>query len=303
MKTIFHKTLQYSLKKTISLCKLTQKALSHINQSQIRRQFIKSGLAPWSCGYIEYRNSMINRLLNDHTQLIKFSAPITSSLPEGFGFGLDERCVEWPWAMANLRSDDKVIMDAGSALNHELILSLPAWKDRDLTIITLAPEETCQWWRGISYSYSDLRHLPFRDNWFDAIISISTLEHVGLDNSSVSNNASLKEKSTTDVFRAFSELRRALRPGGRLLFTVPFGKYENHKFFQQFDAHLLKEAANVFSPSKMENTFFRYTSKGWHIANMNECTNESFAINALSKIVEPDLAAAARAVACCIWTK
>lgn len=117
------RVLQYILRKLINLCSLAQKIHNYVDQSKNRKQFIKSGFVPWSSGYIEYRNSLVSQILNDNAQLIKFSTPISSSLPTGFGFGLDERCVEWPWAIANLHPDDKVIMDAGSALNHELILT------------------------------------------------------------------------------------------------------------------------------------------------------------------------------------
>ena len=35
--------------------------------------------------------------------------------------------------------------------------------------------------RGISYVYCDLRDLPLRDAFYDTVISLSTLEHVGMD--------------------------------------------------------------------------------------------------------------------------
>jgi hypothetical protein len=35
--------------------------------------------------------------------------------------------------------------------------------------------------KGTSYRYGDLRRFPLGDNWFDEIISISTLEHIGMN--------------------------------------------------------------------------------------------------------------------------
>ena len=37
-------------------------------------------------------------------------------------------------------------------------------------------------WLGVSCLYEDLRALPYRASYFDAVACISTLEHVGMDN-------------------------------------------------------------------------------------------------------------------------
>jgi SAM-dependent methyltransferase len=52
---------------------------------------------------------------------------------------------------------------------------------------------------------ADVRALPFADGEFDAIVSNSTLDHF---------------RSTDEIVRALRELRRVLRPGGRLLLTL-----------------------------------------------------------------------------------
>lgn len=52
---------------------------------------------------------------------------------------------------------------------------------------------------------ADVRRLPFRDGAFDAIVSISTLDH-------------FRDRSDIDI--AITELHRALKPGGRLILTL-----------------------------------------------------------------------------------
>jgi len=54
-------------------------------------------------------------------------------------------------------------------------------------------------------SQADVRHLPFEDATFDAIVSNSTLDHFG---------------SVADIQTALVELRRVLRPGGTLIVTL-----------------------------------------------------------------------------------
>ena len=51
----------------------------------------------------------------------------------------------------------------------------------------------------------DVRHLPYADDAFDAIVSISTLDHFD---------------SRDDIPRALVEIHRILRPGGGLLITL-----------------------------------------------------------------------------------
>jgi len=36
--------------------------------------------------------------------------------------------------------------------------------------------------KGISYIFEDLRESCFRDDYFDIVVSLSTIEHIGLDN-------------------------------------------------------------------------------------------------------------------------
>lgn len=62
-----------------------------------------------------------------------------------------------------------------------------------------------------------LRDLPFGDEEFDVAIAISTLEHIGRDNTQY--GLAVEESDTLDA--ALHELRRVAK---RLLITVPSGK-------------------------------------------------------------------------------
>ena len=132
-----------------------------------------------------------------------------------------------------------------------------------------------------------------------------------MDNSLYSPNHEIDESDVKAFQPAILELKRVLRPGGRLLLTVPFGKYKNFRIFQQFDKELLENAASVFNASKQENYFYRYTKNGWQISSANECADcdySNHAISVFNKSVdgvqpEKDYASAARSVACVIWQK
>ena len=75
---------------------------------------------PWSNGYVEYKNKLINSVLANSKLLDNFRSH--QCLSENYGCSIDERCVEYPWYFANANAHAKKILDAGSALNHEFIL-------------------------------------------------------------------------------------------------------------------------------------------------------------------------------------
>lgn len=270
-------------------------------------RFIEEGGIPWSDGYLSYRDAFISAALSDSTllEIFRQGAP----LPHRYGVGTDERCIEYPWLFSRLGSDTKVLLDAGSTFNHSVILEHPLLKSKLLHILTLGPEPSCFWHKGISYLFSDLRDIATRDSYYDAIACISTLEHVGYDNSSITGNSRYREKRPLDYIVAIRELLRVLKPGGRLFVTVPFGKYTDLGIQQQFDSATLNRAIDTFGKTEyLEVTFYRYSADGWTCATERECAScvyvswiaEAWGTGSWPSPVplEVDRAAAARAVAC-----
>lgn len=249
---------------------------------------------PWSPGYIRARTACADSALSD-TALSAVFRGKDMRLPRGYGYGLDERVVEWPWTLSRLRERERVL-DAGSALNHPFILNRLDALDAQLDIFTFAPEQVCEWKRGISYLFGDIRDLPYKNSFFDVVVSISTLEHIGMDNSLYLNDA--QEHDLSAVFSAIAEIRRVLKDNGRLIFSVPFGRYEDHKTFQQFNSALLAKCRKAFQPVKTEEAFFLYSQDGWQRATEQDCAAAEYA-----GVPGSDNAAAARAVACCVWWK
>jgi len=204
-------------------------------------------------------------------------------------------------------------LDAGSALNHAFILEQPVFEKKKLHILTLAPESNCFWQRGISYLFHDLRSVPIRDEYFDDIVCLSTLEHVGCDNSGYTRQEVYREHRSDDFILALQELSRILKPEGTLFLTVPFGEYRHFGSFQQFDEKLLSRAIDAFGRTNAVTSFYRYSDTGWDVANIEDCTNVEY-VEWVAKVwsggqwpeplpVEPDRAAAARCVACVKLTK
>ncbi len=261
--------------------------------------YIREGRKPWSRGYKLSKFNFIHSVLNDFDMLAKFQA--LDPLPHGYGYGYDERVIEYPWVLSRLSNKTGRLLDAGSVLNFPQIISNSIFSEKVITIFTLAPEGNAFWRKGISYCYGDLRQLPFRDNWFDEIISISTLEHVGMDNRMYTGDATC-EKVGLDAKRAVQELIRVLRPGGKFLASVGFGKHQliewnGSPFAEQFDSSMLRDLLEEFKACESVSTsFYKYAHNGWNISTEKECRDVEYFNIYTAKSIDSDNAAAARAV-------
>jgi hypothetical protein len=284
--------------------------------------YLNKGRIPWSKGYGAYKDNYISEALANQEVLSAFSDLNQQKipLPEQYGYGLDERCVEYPWLIANLPDNCKNILDAGSALNHQHVLSHSKLKEKNLHLVTLSPEDKCYWQSGSSYIYSDLRDLPIKDNYYDVVACISTLEHIGFDNRIYVKRDSESEVMPNSFVQAIQEIYRVLKKNGSLFISVPFGIYRNYGTFQQFDAKLLTFLKNSLGQyTNISESYFKYTSAGWQRSNSDECSDCQYSqltanlwleMSETGNLdmssgsgIESDLAAAARAVACLRITK
>lgn len=268
---------------------------------QAIKHYLTGGSIPWSAGYLEYRNQLIDQVVqNDETMMIfRQSQP----LPAEYGSRLDERVVEYPWVFTRLSSAPSRLLDAGSTLNHPFLLSKPLLAQKSLVIYTLAPEQVYSS-ANVSYIYGDLRETILRDGVFDEIACISTLEHVGMDNTMLyTQDDRYDETADSTYVQVLQEFSRLLKPGGRFLLTVPYGKAQNLGWLQQFDAARLQSVITGFGGKLLEQTFYRYDVNGWQISGAEAAAQcEYFDIHSKQPF-DTDYAAAARAVACILMVK
>jgi len=254
------------------------------------------GRRPFSVGYFSSRWSAIRKAIDQN------AIEPGKELPDGFGAGFDERVVEYPWFFGRLRHDGSAkgrMLDAGSTLNFDWILNRSPLKAADITIMTLAPEKRCYWHEGYSYVFGDLRSTTLGSGVFDTIVSISTIEHIGLDNTLLyTANAERAEQDEKGFVAAIQEFRRMIKPGGNCYITFPYGKHRNHKWYQVFDHSMVDRIVEVFRPSALEIEYFAYGRDGWRRARADEVKDATTYDVHSGEGWSDDLAPSSRAIAC-----
>lgn len=174
---------------------------------------------------------------------------------------------------------------------------------KSIIIYNLTPEGIIDQ-PNVSYIYGDLRSTILKDELFKDIVCISTLEHIGMDNTLIyTQDRRYKEDNSSGYREAMVEFRRLLKPGGQLLLTVPYGQYQNHGWLQQFDDKLLEDAITAFAGNLQDLVFYRYTPDGWMLADADSCANCTYYDVHTCSNYDADYAAAARAVACLQLTR
>jgi SAM-dependent methyltransferase len=249
---------------------------------------------PWTHEYVDRHRHLVAATL-DHPELLQLFAE-RRPLPAGYGVGFDERVVEYPWLFA--MGPRGTLLDAGSTLNHSHILDRLLPRVEGVSITTLAPEQVSFPERGVSYVYADLRHLPFRDGLFDTIVSLSTLEHVGMDNTEYGVQGERSADPDRELALAVADLKRVLAPGGRLLLSVPYGRREDHGWFRQFGRRDVDGLLDAVAPAETRIDVFRYTANGWERSDLEHASGSEYRDHKQNPEPAEDLAPAARAVCC-----
>ena len=172
--------------------------------------------------------------------------------------GTDERVVEIPWVLARLGG--KRALEVGYAYAEPSYLAALVQAGFDeLTGVDLATAEV----PGLRAVQADVRELPFEDRTFDLVLCVSTLEHVGADNTGYGLAA---EDDGASRLTALRELRRVLAPDGRLLITVPCGEPEDYGWFRQDD---VRGWTRLFTQAGFfveEQEAYELSADGWRTA-------------------------------------
>ncbi len=170
----------------------------------------------------------------------------------------DERVIEIPWVLSRLVPEGRVL-EVGYAFAEPAYLGGLLRTGVDVVGVDLAERDV----DGMERLVADVRSLPLADGSVDQVLLVSTLEHVGADNTGYGLDAEAAPASRVDALR---ELGRVLGSGGRMLVTVPLGEPGDHGWFQLDDLdgwNALFASADLFVE---EQEAYELGEEGWRAA-------------------------------------
>jgi len=188
---------------------------------------------------------------------------------EPYGIRDSERCIEIPWAIS-LYAGEEVVLDIGYANAEERhIHALHSLKIPHLYGIDISEKKI----DGFVTHRGDIRHTNFKDNFFDLVFCISTIEHVGRDNSLYSDN--FPENTDRGDFEALKEIHRITNQEGKVILTAPFGKFFDYKWFIHYDENRLNALLCSCPFDIIFMDFFKYDG-GWQKCDKTDLANTSY---------------------------
>jgi O-antigen chain-terminating methyltransferase len=190
------------------------------------------------------------------------------------GPGTTERSVEIPWALSRYADEERVLeVGCSSAYeNPEYIEGLKARKIPELHGIDISSVPAPDFIKRTA----DIRASGYSADFFGLIFCISTIEHVGRDNARHYSPASELPPEEEPDRAALIEMLRIAQPAGKILVTVPFGKFEDHGWFINYDAGNI---ARLFRGIQKREEYFKYTSEGWSPCEPNEISGTGYGEN------------------------
>ena len=156
-------------------------------------------------------------------------------LQNRLGIPVAERVVEHSWLLGHLLKLKGRLLDAGACFSY--FSHLLAMRGLEVWVLDFNPFP--QFHPRSTFIRGDASQLPFRDEGFDIITSVSTIEHIG------TGEFGVPYMQGGDL-RAMAELRRILRSEGSLFITVPYGLDRGQATHRFYDDTGLSNLSNGF---------------------------------------------------------
>lgn len=213
-------------------------------------------------------------LLNDlfHKKKFGFQLPY-----QPYAYQDTERAIEIPWALSCI-GNEEIVLDVGYAFAEPRYLNeLCNLQLKELHGVDYVLNENVN--SKMRKSLSDIRRIEcFSDSYFDTILCVSTIEHVGFDNS-IYFKENNYNKSLDDDLKVIQELVKILKKGGRLVITIPFGKKIDYGWFMQYDIKRLNRLINHSGCTVNRLEYFIYKNDGWYKAETDQLINIEYKSN------------------------
>lgn len=179
---------------------------------------------------------------------------------EPFGLDQNERVIEIPWALSHFKEQVRVLEIGPVAAQENYIEMLQHLNIKELHGLDITEKEV----PGFKMKFEDIRGTTYPANYFDLVLCISTIEHVGRDNKFYNPTKEFDREESGDI-KAIKEMARILNPGGSLLLSVPYGKYNDEGWFVNYSEKYLSRLIDNSNLKLHEERYFNYViGNGWY---------------------------------------
>ncbi len=120
---------------------------------------------------------------------------------------------------------------------------------------------------------ADVREAPFEDRSIDLVLCVSTIEHIGRPNSMYETVDDPGEERQDIV--ALREMARWLRPDGRVLLSMPFGRFEDHGWLINYDKEHLTALIDASGLTVVSEEYLEFAG-GWVPRDVHEVAQRGY---------------------------
>ena len=173
------------------------------------------------------------------------------------------RNIEYAWVYRNIPHKINRILDVGS-VGSSLPITL-GQMGYDVWCIDIRKYEYADLLPNVRSILADIRKTNFRDNFFDVVTIVSTIEHIGLGRYGDSLNINGDK-------HAMSEVRRILQTGGYILVTLPVGKRMIYSSHRVYDKESLRELLKGFIIEHQNYYIRKITTGFWQPCTYEDLT-------------------------------
>jgi SAM-dependent methyltransferase len=253
-------------------------------ENQLNRRYLGGQLRGFTADFFVARERVLRPVMAEIEERGKF---VPKMLQRDIFARYDERVIEYPVALDALlemrRRGRGRLLDVGCLLNNRIISDQVRKHARSVWLWN-ANLEKLVYPEGLVYVISDMRKpiLP-EEASFDLVTCLSTLEHVGMDNTRYGGKPAEFTGEITNPERfaveGLQNIMRYVAPNGRLLVSVPFGAFEflylygepNKAIYYTFDRTRVETLMRALDGFEIKVSVYRVIPQnGWFPAGLEE---------------------------------
>lgn len=196
-------------------------------------------------------------------------------------FHINERIIEIPFAMQSLSNIPKEakILDLGCS---ESILSIEM-ASLGYKVIGIDFREYPYYHPNFNFIKGDILNLPFSAQEYDAVFSISTIEHIGI--------GSYKDPLNEDGdILVINQIKRVLKKNGLFVLTIPFGPPQVNSHCRIYDKDRVDKLLMDFYIKEIRYFLFEKNGNNiyWRESNPSEaaCMNNPYAVCLIKAVLK-----------------